>query len=192
MYDNLMNKYSFSGMNKKEKYFLDDKAVIVPSNVQNLFISTAGHYLGKVDEIKFYDSTLSIPENKEKVALYKSRALNLIDKCLKEMPENVLITRGNTKYSIAFIYYELGEMQKAEKHLSELYEMSKKEVNYYLKYSGSSHKSYNLRLMTKDAFDTMERCAATAKQWNMESLANKMEKGNKEVTNAVSTFINND
>lgn len=192
MYDNLMNKYSFSGMNKKEKYFLDDKAIIVPSNVQNLFISTAGHYLGKIDEIKFYDSTLSIPENKEKVELYKSRAFNLIEKCLKEMPEKVLITRGNTKYSIAFIYYELGELQKAEKHLSELYEMSKKEVNYYLKYSGSSHKSYNLRLMTKDAFDTMERCAATAKQWNMESLANKMEKGNKEVTNAVTTFINND
>lgn len=192
LYDNLMNQYKFSGMKEKKNFFLDDKAMIVPSNIQNLFISTAGHFLTKVEEIKFNDSTFSIPGNKEKVDGYRAKAIALLEKCQTEMPEHVLLTKGNAKYSIAYIYYEAGEKQKAEKNLSELYEISKNELTYYLKFNGNSNKSYYMRGLAKDAFDTMERCANSAKQWNMESLANKFEKSNKELANAVNSFVNND
>src|SRR5690606_14795962 len=99
-----------------------------------------------------------MPGNKEKVEEYKAKAIALLEKCQLEFPENVLYTKGNVKYSIAYIYKEAGDKQKAEKNLSELYDISKKELSYYLKFSGSSKKSYYMRGLAKDAFDTMERC----------------------------------
>jgi hypothetical protein len=191
MYDNLMNKYGYSGMSKKKNFYLDDKAMIVPSTLQNLFVSLSGHYLQKMGELKFSDSTLAIPGNKEKVEEYKAKVIALMAKCKKEIPENVLVTKGNIKYSIAMIYKEVGDDKQAEQNLDELFNMSKKEVNYYLKFTGGK-KSYYLRGQTKDAFDTMERCANTAKQWNNKILTDKYEKIIKELTSPVNNYVNTD
>lgn len=190
LYDNLMNKYRYSGMNKKKNFYLDDKATIVPSTMQNLFVSLSGHFLGKIQEITAMDSGLMLPGNKEKVEGYKQRIVNLMNKCETELPESVLVTKGQMKFNFAMIWHEAGDQKKAEKHLNELYELSRQEVRYFLKFG--SRKTYYMRGITKDAFDMMERCVALAKEWKFTELQVKWERTNKELTGAVNTFVNSD
>ena len=188
MYDNLMKHYRYSGIKEKKNFFLDDKAMIVPSTMQDMFVSLSYTYLQKIDDVKKSDSTLSIPGNKEKVEDYKRRCAALLDKCKEELPEHVLITKGQTKFNMAMIYHEIGETKKAEKDLDELFQISSKELNYLLRFTGNK-KSYNMQLMTKDNYDWMERCAATAKEWGNTALASKYEKAVKDVTSAVNAYL---
>ena len=190
VYDNLMKHYKYSGMKEKKNFYLDDKATIVPSTIQNLFISLSGHFLGKIEEIKMRDSGLQMPGSAEKIAEYKDKIKNLMQKCETEIPETVLLTKGQMKYNIAMIWHEAGDMKKAEQHLNELYEISRQEARYFLKFG--SKKTYYMRGLTKDAYDMMERCAATAKEWKMDALTAKYEKTNKEFTAAVNNYVNSD
>lgn len=190
VYDNLMKHYRYSGMKEKPNFYLDDKATIVPSTIQNMFVSLSGHFLGKIEEIKMRDSGLLIPGNKEKIDGYKEKIRNLMIKCETEIPEKVLLTKGQMKYNIAMIWHEVGDMKKAEQHLSELYEISRQEVRYFIKFG--SRKTMYMRGLTKDAFDVMERCANTAKEWKLDVLSSKWEKTNKDLSNSVNNFINTD
>ncbi|MEZ4805084.1 MAG: hypothetical protein R2852_06275 [Bacteroidia bacterium] len=160
----------------------------MPSTIQNLFVSLSGYYLNKIGEIKQYDSALVFPGNKEKVDGYKDRISKLLTRCDIEIPETVLVTKGDMKYNKAIIWHEIGNMEMAEKHLNELYEISRKEVTYYLKFG--SRKTYYTRSQTKDAMDWMSRCAAAAKEWNLTQLSEKWEKTNKELGPTVQTYVN--
>jgi len=191
LYNNLMKEYRFSGMNAKPNFYLDDKAMIVPSTLQNLFISLSGHYLQKIGEIKANDSTMAIPGNKEKLDEYTTKIKALMARCQKEIPENVLTTKGEIKYNIAMIYHEIGDTKNAEKNLDELYELSRKDVTYFVKFTGNKKSQYMMEL-TRDAYDYMERCANTAKEWKSTNLANKYEKINKELMTAVNSFFSMD
>lgn len=190
LYDNLMKHYRYSGLNQKKHFYLDDKATIVPSTLQNLFVSLSGHFLNKIGEIKMMDSALSMPGNREKVEAYNDKIRNLMNKCETELPEKVLITKGQMKYNFAAIWHEIGDDQKAREHLNGLYEISRQEIRYYLKFG--SRKTYYMRGMAKDAFELMERCAATAKEWNFTDLNNKWDRTNKELGSAVSNFVNSE
>jgi MFS family permease len=189
MYDNLMNKYQYSGMNAKKNFYLDDKAMIVPSTLQNLFVSLSGYYLQKISEIKFNDSTMAMPGNKEKIDEYTGKIKSLMEKCQKEIPENVLVTKGEIKFNMAMIYHEIGDTKNAEKNLDELFELSRKDVTYFLKFTGNKKSQYMMEL-TRDGFDFMERCANTAKEWKNTTLANRYEKINKELQTPVNNFFN--
>jgi hypothetical protein len=190
LYDNLMNKYQYSGINKKKNFYLDDKATIVPNALQNLFISLSGHYLSKIQELKMFDSALQMPGNKEKADAYKTKIANLMNKCAEVLPENVLVTKGQTKYNMALIWHEAGNDKKAEEHLTQLYDLSMSELRYYMKFG--SRKTYYMRGLAKDAFDMMERCAATASEWKSETLKAKWERSNKELESAVANYVNNE
>lgn len=188
MYDNLMKNYRYSGMKEKKNFYLDDKATIVPSTIQNLFISLSGYYLGKIEEIKMRDSGMVTPGSKEKVDEYTTKIKNLMTRCEIEIPEKVLLTKGQMKYNIAMIWHEAGDMKKAEQHLSELYDISRQEVKYFIKFG--SRRTLYMRGLTKDSYDMMERCANVAKEWKMDALASKWEKTNKELLGTVTTFVN--
>lgn len=189
LYDNLMNKYRYSGMREKPHFYLDDKAEIVPSNLQQLFVSLAGTYMNKVEQIKFMDSALTQPDSKEKIAEYKKRAGALLDKCSEVIPESVLLTKGNVKFTIAQIYHDLGQDDKARKHLSELFEISRQEVAYFVKFNGRSQGGDYIKQNTNDAFDTMTRCAEYAKQWGFSKEEKDMTKAIKDYEQPVKSFL---
>lgn len=190
LYINLMTKYKFSGMKEKKNFFLDDKAEIVPSTMQQLFVSLAANYLGKIEELKAKDSTLSLPENKEKANEYRKKAENLLNKCSLEIPETVLLTKGNIKFGMAQVWHEIGNKQQAEKHLKELYDLSQKEVRYFIKFSSHRAKQYIMQQYCNDSYDYMRRCAEYAKQWGFTKLAESMDKEVKELETTVVAFLN--
>lgn len=186
-YDLLMNKYKYSGMNKKKDFYLDDKANIVPSTIQNMFVILAGEYLTKADEIKMQDSMLSVPGNKEKVEQYRTKALSLMERCKKEIPETVLVTTGEMKFSMGMIYHEAGDDVKAEKEWNELFDIANKEIQYFLRFNGRSNVEI-LQQKTKDAYDMMERIVSYGKQYKFASVA-KWEKAYKGYTAQVQGFL---
>jgi len=191
LYDNLMNKYQYSGMNKKKHFFLDDKAEIVPSTLQQLFVSLAGTYVNKVEEMKFNDSTLSGADAQAKVAEYRKKSGALLDRCSEVLPEDVLLTKGNIKFSMAMIYHEIGQDDKAEKHLKGLFEIARQEAAYYVKFNGRSQATdYMKQVNTQDALDFMKRAADYAKRWGFTKTQADMEKTLKTLEPAVTSFIN--
>ncbi len=191
LYDNLMNKFRYSNMSGKKHFFLDDKAEIVPTTLQQLFVSLAGTYVNKIQEMKFRDSSLSEAGAQAKVAEYKQRANDLLDKCEKVLPEDVLLTKGNIKFSIAMIYYEIGQKEKAEKHLKGVFEIAKQECAYFVKFNGRSQGTdYMKQVNTQDALDFMKRADEYAKTWGMTKTHAEMDKQLKELEPAVTSFIN--
>ncbi|MES2618169.1 MAG: hypothetical protein V4613_09830, partial [Bacteroidota bacterium] len=189
LYDNLMKNYRYSGLNKKPHFYLDDKAEIVPSNLQQLFVSLAGTYMNKIEEIKFKDSAMTSEDSKAKVAEYKKRAGALLDRCSEVLPEKVLITKGNIKFTMAMIYHEIGQDDKAKKHLTELFEMSRQEVAYFIKFNGRSQGDVYIKQNTQDAFDVMKRTADYARQWNFTKEEADMNKSVKEYEQSVNAFL---
>jgi hypothetical protein len=189
LYDNLMNKYRYSGMSKKKHFFLDDKAEIVPSTLQQLFVSLAGTYVNKIGEIKFKDSALTNPDSKAKIEEYKKKAGALLDKCNTEIPQSVLLTKGNIKFSMAMIYHEIGQDDKAEKELKELFEISRQEAAYFVKFNGRVQGGDYIKSLTQDAFDFMKRSADYAKQWGFTNSQKEMDASVKQLESAVQGFL---
>lgn len=188
MYDMLMNKYKYSGMKEKKNFYLDDKAAIVPSTIQGLFVNTAYEYLSRIEQVKATDSSFSNPENKAKVDEYKKKILAMVNKCKTEIPERVLHMKSDVKYNFAVLQHEAGDTKAGEKELSELFEYCLKEVNYYLKFGNK--KTYYMRGQTKDAFDTMDRCISLGNYWGATTLTAKWEKTMKDMRTSVNNFIN--
>lgn len=188
MYDLLINKYGYSGMKEKKNFYLDDKASIVPSTIQGLFINTGYEYLAKIEEIKTRDSSLSIPENKALVDEYKKKIITLVNKCKTEIPERVLHMKADVKYNFSVLLHEAGDTKAAEAELSELFDNCLSEVNYYLKFG--EKRSYYMRGQAKDAFDTMDRCVSIGNYWGAKNLTAKWEKTMKEMRTTVNNFVN--
>jgi hypothetical protein len=141
-------------------------------------------------KIKEADSTLSIAGNKEKVEAYKAKIANLLNKCDTEIPESVYHTPSQTKFYISMIWHEIGNNEKAGKNLGQVYATSESEVKYYLRFG--SKKTRYMRGLAKDAFDFMDRAAASAKEWGLSNMAAKFEKTNKELSSTVNNFVNSD
>jgi hypothetical protein len=49
-----------------------------------------------------------------------------------------------------------------------------------------------MRGLAKDAFDFMDRAAASAKEWGLSNMAAKFEKSNKDLSASVNNFVNSD
>jgi hypothetical protein len=190
MYDQLVNKYRYGNIAQKKNFYLDEKANIVPNNLQSLFLALSGTYLSHIQEIKMMDSALVIPGNKEKVDDYKNKIKTLLTRCKTVLPDHIMHTRGQSRYNFAMIYREIGENNQAEKEIKDLYEICRKELRYYLKFG--TRKSWYTRGLAKDAFDFMQRCSQTASEWKMTNESVKWEKTNKELQSAVNSYVNQD
>ena len=130
---------------------------------------------------------LSVPGNKEKVEQLKTKALSLMERCKKEIPETVLVTTGEMKFSMGMIYHEAGDDVKAEKEWNELFDIANKEIAYFLRFNGRSNVEI-LQQKTKDAYDMMDRIVNYGKQYKFAS-ATKWEKAFKGYTAQVQGFL---
>ncbi|MES2616353.1 MAG: DUF2723 domain-containing protein [Bacteroidota bacterium] len=190
LYDLLMNKYRYYGMKEKAKFFLDDKADIAASYLQEMFIALAGTYLNKAEEIKFNDSTFSRADNKQQFDLYRKRAASLLNKCSLEIPEHVLATKAQAKLNMALIYHEIGDTVKSEMHLKTLFATSKQEVGYFVKFTGRTQGTDYIKSLANDAMETMKSAYTYAEKFGYKDLAKNMLRDIKQLESPVNTFLN--
>lgn len=108
MYDNLMNKFKWGGMNTD--IYLDENNLRMTSNFRHNFIRLSESLLAKSD---------------------KKRAIEVLDRCLLEIPDrtvpyNIFIVR------IIDLYYQAGGPEKAEPVVRRLSDITEEKIKYFL------------------------------------------------------------
>lgn len=189
VYDQLMNRFRFCGMKEKPAFYLDDKSEVAASSLQQLFISLAGEYVNKTEEIKYRDSALSDPGNKRLTDTFMQKATALLDKCDREIPEHVLITKGNVKFSMAALRQATGNDVLAQKHLRELFDISLEEVSYFIRFRGKRQNSDYLKSTVYEDFEMMKRCVEYAEKWHYNELLTRMQSQMKGLEQTVKEYL---
>jgi len=183
--------FKYSGMKEKKGFFLDDKATTGPYAYQELFITLSGHYLDKIMSLKQQDSAGKNPQIQTEIKGYQDKIKELLTKCELEIPESVYHMPHQTRYYFAMIWHEAGDDKKSAECLDVLYKNCLDEVKYYTRFTGNKKTRY-LRGLTKDDFDFMQRCAGSAKDWNMTAKAAEYDKTNQSMSGTVNNFVNMD
>ena len=113
LYKLLMKDYKWGGIEEKDMY-VDDKAKLVPQNMRNHYYRLAGEFYDKGD---------------------KAKCIEVLDHCLKVLPEKNLPYTDNMVY-YAELYYRAGAKDKAEALLDRLAKSAGERVKYYSQYRG--------------------------------------------------------
>ncbi|MBL7933458.1 MAG: DUF2723 domain-containing protein, partial [Bacteroidia bacterium] len=109
MYDNIMNKFEWGGMNKKGIY-LDETCLGMAGNMRMQMIMLAEGLIAEGE---------------------KEKAKLVLQKCLKEIPdENVPF--DVRIYSMCVAFYELGDLQMARKLSKKLFDVYENDLKFYI------------------------------------------------------------
>ncbi len=160
MYDNVMNKFTWGGMEKPGTY-LDD--VFVRSCALNVRQRIAAL------------ATALIEENK------KDKAIQVLDKCIEVTPEENVPYDG-TIYSLAMAYYQAGATEKGNELAKKLFDNMERNINYYNKFKGRDKVAY-----TSDeerAQDIMERLIYFTNNFKQTKLSTEFEERYKNLLNS--------
>lgn len=117
MYDNLMNKFEWGGMDKGNIY-MDENNRRMCMNLRNNFSRLAGELIRKGD---------------------KEKAEKVLDRCLEAIPENN-VPYNQFMVAVAENYYKLGAHEKANGIIKKLINIYIDEVNYYMSLKGKYRK----------------------------------------------------
>ena len=117
MYDNLMNKFEWGGMDKGNIY-MDENNRRMCMNLRNNFSRLAGELIRKGD---------------------KEKAEKVLDRCLEVIPENN-VPYNQFMVAVAENYYKLGAHEKANGIIKKLINIYIDEVNYYMSLKGKYRK----------------------------------------------------
>lgn len=153
LYDRLMKDYEWGNM-EKGTMFLDDKATLVPRNLRILFAQVARNY--------------SSSGNKE-------RAIELLNKSFEVMPESILAYDLRLKLFYIDTYLDAGDKETGFAKMKELVEESKKQVNYFKRFTKTLHRA-NVRTQLEEALTTINTCAQISRQYGNTELAGEYEK----------------
>jgi len=118
MYDNIMNKFVWGGMEEGDIY-MDENNRRMCMNLRNNFARLAGNLLAKGENEK---------------------AIKVLDKCLVAIPEN------NVPYNffilpIAETFYKLGEFEKGNTIVRSLVDRYEDDLKYYVSLKGKDRRS---------------------------------------------------
>jgi hypothetical protein len=109
MYDNMMNKFKWGGLNDPRVY-LDENNIRMTMNLRNNFTRLANALL---DEGK------------------REKAVEVLDRCLIEMPMD-MIPANYFMIAVVEAYYKAGEFEKAKPVVDKVLETSEQDLKYYL------------------------------------------------------------
>jgi hypothetical protein len=151
LYDRLMNSFVWGNMDKGEM-FLDEKAQLVPRNLRVLFVQVARNLSAKGD---------------------KTRAIALMDKSLKVMPEKIMPMDYRLKNYYASTYYDCGDAKKGLKQLEEILVMAKEDIRYYKQFTGSKRSLAAAKL--QEALSGLSDAVNMAKQYAGADVHKKFE-----------------
>ena len=147
MYDNLVNKFQWGGMDEKDIY-LNENNRRMCMNLRNNFSRLAE---ALIDEGK------------------KDKAVEVLDKCLEVMPER------NVPYDFFMLpiteaYYNAGELDKANEIINRLFDLYEEEMEYYLSLDNARYKSIRSSKV-QQAVSLLYRLNAIAGKTKQEELA---------------------
>ena len=109
LYDRLMNKFVWGNINNEDVY-LDENNLRMAMNFRNNFSRLANQL---IDEGK------------------RDSAVKVLDHCLEMMP-NKTVPYNYFVLGIAEAYYRAGEQARADEIMAEMYDITKRELDYYL------------------------------------------------------------
>jgi hypothetical protein len=151
LYDKLMNVYVWGNM-EKGKMNLDEKAQLVPQNLRYLFVQVARDFI---------------------VANDKAKAIALMDKSLKVMPEKIMPMEPRLKVYYASTYFEAGSMDKGKKQINEITAIVKEDMGYYSRFTGNKRKDAAERM--QESLTSLSEVVKIAKQYLGDAAAKKYE-----------------
>lgn len=163
MYDNLMNKFAWGGM-EKDKVYMDENNRRMCMNFRNNFSRLATDFIRK-------------GENK--------KAIEVLDRCVEVIPES------NVPYNyfilpIAESYYQLKEYEKGNEIVRKLVDTYHDDLTYYLSLSGEHKK--NLRQDIDRSKYILQRIILLTNDEHKEcGLAKEMEQRFNEINNLLKT-----
>ncbi|MCX6241866.1 MAG: DUF2723 domain-containing protein [Bacteroidetes bacterium] len=146
MYDNLMNKFRFGGMNNP-KVYLDENNMRMVMNIRSVFARLAAAL---------------ISENK------KDSARKVIERCLSEIPDNT-VPYDYFTVSFADGFYKLGEVQKANQIAEKLINSSSLKLAYYFSFPDKDLREMEVPM--QEALFTLQKIGVCTKGANQENLA---------------------
>jgi hypothetical protein len=142
IYDKLMNVFEW-GRIDEGKMHLDDKATLVPINLQRRFLQLSDLYIAQGNKVK---------------------AKALLDKCMEVLPESVLPM--DIRFKVYFIrdYFRVGEQEKGMDMLRDLADDAEKRVQYYKRFKGKHKKAASNKL--QEALSVIAECGRIAQQYS--------------------------
>ena len=150
VYDNLMNKFKWGGVNDP-KVYLDENNLRMLSNFRNSFA-------------KLSESLLNVGK--------KDSALKVLEKAMEVMPESCV---PYNYFAMPFIdlYYRLNKAEKADAIATALFERTEKELTYYFKLNSNQR-----MLVDNDVrinIRILQQLAMITKQYGKTDLSQKFE-----------------
>ena len=146
MYDNLMNKFKFGGLNNP-KVYLDENTMRMVMNLRSVYARLASALL---------------TEGK------KDSALKVIERCLAEMPDNT-VPYDYFVVTLADGLYKTGNPQKAGQIAEKLITSSTAKLAYYFSFPDQDLKAMETPM--QEALFTLQKIGVIAREANQEKLA---------------------
>ncbi|HVA98188.1 MAG TPA: DUF2723 domain-containing protein, partial [Bacteroidia bacterium] len=150
MYDNVMNKFKWGGMNTPGVY-LDE-------NIRRM-----------TTDLRIQMGTLAqalLLENK------KDSAIKVLDKCMYEMPE-VNVAYDGTMFSIVYDYYQAGAQAKGAVIAKRLFDLYEGDLKYYYSVDKNEMASYKREI--EQAQDMLERMVYITKTFKDTTLEKQFQ-----------------
>ncbi|MCD4745969.1 MAG: DUF2723 domain-containing protein, partial [Bacteroidales bacterium] len=148
MYDNLMNKFKFGNMQDPDVY-LDETNMRMTMNLRNNFYRLANAL---------------IQEGR------KDSAVKVLDKCMEVMPDKS-IPFNYFVLPIAEAYYEVGEIDKANKIVERLIDIFDQDLGYYFSFTGK--KAKQLDSDKQQSLALLQRLSQVTLQYDQADIAKK-------------------
>lgn len=151
MYNNVMNKFVWGGMDQHGVY-LDD--VFIRSCALNIRQRVAALAMALVDEGK------------------KDKAIKVLDKCMQVTPEEN-VPFDATLYSIVMAYYQAGANNQANELAKEVFDNYEKNIKYYYSFDTKERASFGREV--EQAQDLMERLIYFSNNFKQTELSKQFE-----------------
>jgi hypothetical protein len=150
LYNNLMNKFVWGGINRKDVY-LNENNLRMTMNFRNNFARLAS---ALIDEGK------------------RDSAVKVLDRCMEIMPAET-VPYNVFVLGVAEAYYRAGEMAKATAIMEKMKKMTEGELDYYL----SLDKEYTdmVENETKRAMSIMQELQRLTKTYKQDEMSKKIE-----------------
>jgi hypothetical protein len=183
-----MNKFKWSQMKEIDNFFLDDKAQLVPQNLQTVCVQFANDLINKATimqkELDMInnppDGAPEAPEARkpyleQKIRTNHERALSLLDMIFVEVPESVTHMRNSPKFYAIKAYKELKQDEKALEHLNQLFYRNLQIAEYFAQFQNNNKYSQYVSQTHQESVTYLKQCEMLAEEWGDSDLKAKFE-----------------